>query len=717
MLNLKISALLTYLIICASVITLRANGIFQLLEWAVLDQFWRWRPAEPQDQRIVLVAIDEAYIQAEAEYPISDLRLAQVITQIQRQKPAVIGLDIYRDLPVGKGRQQLARLFDRSPNLFGIAKVNGGQVPPPQSLLRSGRYGFNDVLLDQDSKIRRALLSQENEQGEVIYSFSLQLALAYLAKHNVQPQMAGEAIKLGQGAFTQIESNFGGYVNLNTAGYQILLNYRRPACRGRANCELFPTVSILDVLANRLPPDLFRDRIVLIGTTAESVRDRFFTPFNPIDVNSDQLNAAAGIEIHADIISQILSTALDGRAIFRDFPEWLDLIWILGWGGIGTLIAIPITNRKLIGIVYLGLSLTALVVIPYSAFLGGYWLPAVVAIASLSACSVFTSATFWIIKLNASNLQLSAHSANLEQQVKDRTQDLSQKNAELEDEIVAHTIAEQQLQTTLNNLRLAQNQLIESEKMAALGNLVAGVAHEINTPIGNSILAASTLAVESKHFMDLMAGGVLKRSQIREYVDVLQESCEIILSNLHRAGDLVKSFKQVAVDRSSANVRGFGVKAYLEDILLSLEPQLKKTPHWITIVGDDEVVITSDPGAFSQIITNLVLNSITHAYPEGNRSGSLEFELVKQPPNLILYYRDDGCGIPPDHLDKIFHPFFTTARDRGGSGLGLHIVYNLVTQSLMGKIEVQSEVGKGTEFKLILPIHSNFELEHRVDSA
>lgn len=714
--NLKFSALITYLIVCVGVISLRANGIFQLLEWAALDQFWRWRPAEPQDRRIVLVAIDETYIQAEAEYPISDQRLVQLIKQIQNQKPTVIGLDIYRDLPVGRGHSQLSELFSSTPNLFGIAKVNGGQIPAPLPLLKSGRYGFNDVLLDQDSKVRRALLSQENSQGEVVYSLSLQLALFYLAEHRVLPRVEGELIKLGQATFRQIEHNFGGYVNLNTSGYQVLLNYRRPACRGRLNCEIFRTVSILDVLANRLPQDFFRDRIVLIGTTAESVRDRFFTPFNPIDPNSDQLNAAAGVEIHGDIVSQIVSASLDGRREFQDLPEWLDLVWIMGWGALGTLIAVPITNRKLAGVAYLALSLTAVVVISYGAFLLGYWLPAVVAIAALTSCSVATSAIFWIIKLNCSNLQLSEYSATLEQQVRDRTQDLSKKNAELEDEIVAHTIAEQQLQTTLNNLRLAQNQLIESEKMAALGSLVAGVAHEINTPIGNSILAASTLAVESKHFMQLVETGVMKRSQIREYINVLQESSEIILSNLHRAGDLVKSFKQVAVDRSSANIRWFGVKDYLEDILLSLEPQLKKTPHWITILGDDQIGITSDPGTFSQIITNLVLNTITHAYPDSDRPGSLEFELVDQTPNLVLYYRDDGCGIPPEHLDKIFHPFFTTARDRGGSGLGLHIVYNLVTQSLMGTVEVKSQVGKGTEFKLVLPMHVNFESEHKVDS-
>lgn len=264
----------------------------------------------------------------------------------------------------------------------------------------------------------------------------------------------------------------------------------------------------------------------------------------------------------------------------------------------------------------------------------------------------------------------------------------------------------QELSQALENLQATQKQLVETEKMAALGNLVAGIAHEINTPIGTSITVASTLSDETKLFLAQIQKGQLKRSSLNNYLDVALESTELIFKNLYRAGELVQSFKQVAIDQTSQEQRSFLVKQYLEDIIISLTPQFKRTNHTIVIQGDDKVIINSYPGALAQVITNLIINSLTHAYPP-ETSGKILLEIFQKEDEIQINYSDDGCGIPQENLSKIFEPFFTTARDRGGSGLGLHLVYNLVVQQLRGKIEVESEINVKTLFKISLPKQIN----------
>ncbi|MCB9103491.1 MAG: hybrid sensor histidine kinase/response regulator [Anaerolineales bacterium] len=261
----------------------------------------------------------------------------------------------------------------------------------------------------------------------------------------------------------------------------------------------------------------------------------------------------------------------------------------------------------------------------------------------------------------------------------------------------------QEIRDAFENLNATQRQLIESEKMAALGNLVAGVAHEINTPIGIGVTAASTLADETALFFKEIENGQIKRSVLEDYVNVARDSSELILRNLSRAAELVQSFKQVAVDQTNLDQRKFSLKPYLTEVIRSLGPRLKQTGHRIEIEGDDQVKLTSYPGAFSQVVTNLVMNSIKHGYPYGGH-GLMRFEVYQDADRVILQYTDNGCGISPENLNKIFEPFFTTARHGEGTGLGLHITYNLVTQKLGGTIRCESQVGQYTQFTIQLPI-------------
>lgn len=262
--------------------------------------------------------------------------------------------------------------------------------------------------------------------------------------------------------------------------------------------------------------------------------------------------------------------------------------------------------------------------------------------------------------------------------------------------------ANDELSQTLEDLKYTQEQLFESEKMAALGRLVAGIAHEINTPIGIGITASSALENDTKALIESYETDHMTRSAFQKHLSTTLQSSQIILRNLLRVADLVRSFKQVAVDQMSPESQLFPVKPYLENILLSLMPHINRAHHTLTVNGDESIMLQGYPGVLSQIVTNLVMNSVMHAY-QNNGHGHLCFDLMQKHDRIILTYSDNGCGIAPEHQSKIFDPFFTTARNQGGTGLGLYIVYNLVTQKLKGTIQCVSQPGSGTTFTLELP--------------
>jgi signal transduction histidine kinase/purine-cytosine permease-like protein len=287
-------------------------------------------------------------------------------------------------------------------------------------------------------------------------------------------------------------------------------------------------------------------------------------------------------------------------------------------------------------------------------------------------------------------------------------EELDERNLQLLQEVQERNLAEAQLQEkakqleqTLHNLQQAEAQLIQTEKMAALGGLVAGIAHEINTPIGIGVTAASLLAEKTIAFSERFKSGTMKRSDLEKFLDLAQQSSRMTLSNLERAAELIHSFKQVAVDQSSESKRLFNLKEYLEEILLQLSPKLKATKHQVEVKGDRHLTLISYPGAFSQIVTNLIMNSLIHAYQPGE-AGQIILSFEQTDTQVILKYTDDGSGIAPENLSKIFEPFFTTKRGQGGSGLGLHIVYNLVTRKLKGTIQCESQLGTGTTFVITL---------------
>lgn len=271
-------------------------------------------------------------------------------------------------------------------------------------------------------------------------------------------------------------------------------------------------------------------------------------------------------------------------------------------------------------------------------------------------------------------------------------------------EVLKNTAEEhaRSLERSLEQLENTQAQLVQSERLASLGGLVAGIAHEINTPLGISVTATSHIAGKAMSLRKELEEGALKKSALLAFLDEHAETMGILTPNLQRASELVRSFKQVAVDQTSEQLREFEVCGFLEDVLRSLHPEMKNRPINTELDCNGPHTINSYPGALSQIVTNLVVNSLRHAYAE-SEVGQIKLWVESSDTELILLYSDNGCGIPKSHLDKIFDPFFTTKRGQGGSGLGLHIIYNIVTGQLGGTIECESREGEGTIFSIRFP--------------
>lgn len=247
-----------------------------------------------------------------------------------------------------------------------------------------------------------------------------------------------------------------------------------------------------------------------------------------------------------------------------------------------------------------------------------------------------------------------------------------------------------------------QAQLVQSEKMASLGDLVAGVAHEINTPVGIGVTAASHLQDVAHAVQTAAASGALGKAQFERFLNDFGQGAEIILTNLRRAADLIRSFQRVAVDQSTQERRQINLKAYLEETLLSLKPRMKHTPHRVILDCPDTLVLDTVPGAISQILSNLVINSLVHGFI-AERPGTVNLRVTTEQNRITLRYADDGQGIAAEHLPRIFDPFFTTRRGQGGTGLGLNIVFNLVRTVLGGSIEASSTTGQGAVFVISFP--------------
>lgn len=327
----------------------------------------------------------------------------------------------------------------------------------------------------------------------------------------------------------------------------------------------------------------------------------------------------------------------------------------------------------------------------------------------------FTGIGLEISNLKEIQKELVELNEQLENKVMERTEELAQVNDELQsanDELVAMnqemtamneelTAMNEELMEKNDKILQMQDYLVETEKMAALGGLVAGVAHEINTPIGVGITASTHLYELVEELIQNMENGNLSVTEMTDYFADMRKASEIIHKNLGRASKLVQSFKQLSVDQSTEPIRAFDVGKYLEEVLLTLSPSLKKSPVQLEVASEAGIMINGNPGAFAQIVTNLVMNAVYHAF-DINQSGRIHISLSKEGEWVKLIFSDDGKGMEENVLSRIYEPFYTTKRSHGGTGLGLAIVYSIVHQQFKGSITCQSKPGNGTIFTIYL---------------
>ena len=413
--------------ITSFIILLRFIGLLQGMEWNMFDSFLQQRPQAGIDSRIVVITIDEPDLQKIGQYPIPDNILVKALNKLKTYQPKLIGLDLYRDLPVEPGYQELVELFKATPNLIGVDKVVGTKVAPPRVLAQLNQVGFSDQVLDGDGKVRRALLTVRSSQtlakpdtlyetlrerglttlrvrqfatdgkrshwvgrvsrleasgvqdcdcltaalspkNQLRQSLGLQLALQYLKTVGITPHPHPENrhhIQLGKALIIPLQPFDGGYVRADTGGYQILLNYYGTE-------QNFQSFSITDLLQERIPKEKIQNRIVLIGATSESINDFFQTPYNNRLFGSSK--QMPGVFIHANITSQILTAALQGRGMLQTWSEIWKSLWILFWSGIGTLIAWRLKSPRQLMFIVTSTGL-GLIVFSYLAFLQGWWIP------------------------------------------------------------------------------------------------------------------------------------------------------------------------------------------------------------------------------------------------------------------------------------------------------------------------------------------------------
>lgn len=286
--------------------------------------------------------------------------------------------------------------------------------------------------------------------------------------------------------------------------------------------------------------------------------------------------------------------------------------------------------------------------------------------------------------------------------------EITELNQNLEEKVVMRTQAlrdsNQGLLNALEQVHQYQSQVIQSEKMASLGQMVAGVAHEVNTPIGLGVTASTMMSDRIDDMKVELKAQTLSAKKLEKFLDESKENTQIIYRNLSRAADLISSFKQVAVDQTADTVRNVKFKAFLHEIVMSLHPTLKQSKHEVVINCDPALEASTKPGPINQIIINLIMNSIIHGF-ENIDKGVIEISVAIKRNKCQIILSDNGKGIEEKIKQKIFDPFVTTKRGEGGSGLGMHLVYNLVTQALAGSIEVDSELGKGAHFTISFPVN------------
>ena len=675
-------------------------GVFQLLEGAVRDEFFRLRPLEEPEEAIAIVTIDEADIAAVGDWPITDRVLAELLEKVRSEQPRAIGMDLYRNLPEEPGYQELVEVFRSTPNLIGIENIVGARVPPPPILKELDRVSLANVMLDRDRKVRRGLLSaQDSEDGNrVKLTLATQLALMYLEAEGITLEAIDpeqQKLKLGRAIFTPLKAGDAGYrKNDDVGGYQILMNWRGPQ-------SLFPTISMTEVLEGNIAPELLRDRIVLIGSTANSTNDFFETPYDSLGFA--QTNPMPGVVVHANLASQIIRSALEGRPLVQGLPRISTAVWIAIWSLVGAMLSwvledssdkkrgkLPGIKTLLSGSVAGGLLIGG----AYIAFLGGILLPVVSPLTGLSLSAIVTANLYkqWKLevankRLGVANQKLEEYSRTLEMKVEERTAELKTAKEEAE----------------------AARSLADSAN-SAKSEFLSNMSHELRTPL-NGILGYAQIFQQDKS---------LNRKQI-DGVNVIYQCGTHLLNLINDILDLSKiEARKMELYPSKIDFATF-LQGVVEMCRIKAEEKGISFTYLVSSILPERIV--ADDKRLRQVLINLLGNAIKFTDNggvtlkvdlldscESKKQGgqewqrqaiSKEYNLSQLPVAKIRFQVDDtGVGMTSEQVAKIFLPFEQvgdTGRRSQGTGLGLSISQK-IAEMMGSRIQIASELGRGSTF-------------------
>ncbi|MCS6791696.1 MAG: CHASE2 domain-containing protein [Oscillatoriaceae bacterium SKW80] len=630
--------------IAGAVIAGSQIGVFNLLEWAVRDRFFQLRPPEPIEKRIVIVTVDEADIKNLKHWPMSDRVMAQAIRNIMAQQPRALAIDIYRDLPVEPGHEELVNIFKSTPNLIGIEKVAEVSIAPPPVLAKLEQVAANDMILDGDGKIRRGFVILGKSDGTIQQSLGVKMALIYLKEEGVSLRVIDKEKKiygLGKAVFIPLTGNEGEYNKEDTGGYQILLNYR-------GELKKFLHISLSEVLENRIPADLMRARLVFIGAIAPSLNDNYQTPYTSGLTAARKLTP--GVVIHANLTSQIISAALDGRVMLYASPKPLNwLIIALASVASATCGSLYIQKRRasLSGII---LAIIIIISSSYIAFLYGWQIPVFTPVLAVAISAIISISSALWRQLIISYQQLEEYAHTLESKNKEL-----QRLDQLKDEFLANT------------------------------------SHELRTPLNGIIGIAESM-------LDGATGKI---------TEVQAQNLLMISQSGHRLSNLINDildFAKLRYENLELRLKPVDIRTLTEVVVNLSKPLIKnKNLQLINAIPPDLPAVCADEDRLQQILYNLIGNAIKFT-----ESGTVKISAELANGNsLIITVSDTGIGIPPEQFDRIFESFQqgdgSTDRKYGGTGLGLSITKKLV-ELHGGKIWVESEVGKGSHFSFTLPV-------------
>ncbi|MEM6451004.1 MAG: CHASE2 domain-containing protein [Cyanobacteria bacterium P01_D01_bin.105] len=655
--------------VAITVITGNALSLFNILEWELKDGFFRFRRAESVDNTIVVITIEEKDIKAAGDWPIPDALLAALLQKINQQSPRAVGMDLYRDLPEEPGHAALVETFKAMPTLVGVEKIIGNRVDPPPVLAELGQVGLADLVLDEDRKVRRALLTAVDEQqnNEIKAGLATQVALKYLEADGISLMPIDaekQKFQLGEATFVPLSPQEAGYSKQALGGYQILMNWR-------GGTDTFVSVSMGDVLSGQIDRNLMRDRMVFIGSVAPSTNDFLETPYRISQQGSQTI--MPGVFVHANIASQLVQSALNGRNGMTGFSGLQQAGWIVMWSLVGASSSWIISARQQRQQKYsfhkstfcsVVLFSTALVGSAYLAFLQGYLVPVIAPWIAFGLSGAISTNTYRQQQLKANNLELAVANAKL--------QDHSRT---LEIRVAERTSA------------LAKAKHAADTANQAKSDFLANMSHELRTPLN----------------------GILGYAQILERSDTLAAQERQGISVIHQCGSHLLALINDILDLAKIEAR----KLELAPTTLHLPTLLQSVVEMCNIKAEQKGLtfvyepsdrlpegVSADEKRLRQVLINLLGNAIKFTEHGSVTLKVNVLDLSDEKATLGFHVIDTGAGIAETDVTKLFRSFEQVGdrqKQAEGTGLGLAISQRIV--QLMGaEIAVKSTLNKGSEF-------------------